>query len=196
MNVMRRKIILLNAPKGSGKDTIGSALSDLTGCVLKAFKTPLYDCAYPLSRCKSREEFDTLVIDRELKEKPVKVFYGMSPRNFLIYVSENIVKPNFGCDFFGRKAVDSISVGDFERGVVFTDSGFISEAKPLVNTFKDSVYVVQFVGQGSESFDGDSRDFINVPGAKTIKLLHKNENITPVEFAKLLLMEVENYGRS
>lgn len=197
MNPVRHKVILLNAPKGSGKDTIGKALRSLTGCEIRAFKTSLYECAYPLSDCDSYSEFLDYCTNRDLKEERNNLFYRMSPRDFLIYVSEKTIKPAFGDQFFGRKSANSISVGDFERGVVFTDSGFVTEVLPLIDKFgADNVYIVQFVGQGSENFEGDSREFITVPGVKTIKMVHKNEDIAPESFAKLVLQELNKYGKN
>lgn len=194
---MKRKIVLLNAPKGAGKDTIGRCLKNITGCELRAFKTALYECSFPLSRCEKYSEFLEYCNNRDLKEKPSELFYGMSPRGFLIHVSEDVIKPNFGETFFGKKSAQSINVGDFERGVVFTDSGFVEEATPIADKFgRENVYIVQFVGQGSENFEGDSREFIEVSGTKLIKMVHKNEDIIPENFARLILQEINKYGEN
>lgn len=195
MNPLSNKIFLLNAPKGAGKDTIGRCLKNLYGCELRAFKTALYECAYPFSKCQTYKEFIHYCTDRELKEKPSRLFWGRSPRQFLIYVSEEITKPHFGKEFFGKKSAESISVGDFERGVVFTDSGFVEEVLPLIKEFGGrSVYVIQFSGQGSNNFEGDSREFIHVREAHTIKMRTRNEDIIPENFARLIMQEVIKYG--
>jgi hypothetical protein len=121
----------------------------------------------------------------------------MTPREFLIYVSEVMVKPHFGLTFFGEKSGTSISNVAFESGVVFTDSGFEEEVHPLVKEFgENNLCVVQFVGQGSEDFSGDSRDFISVKGVMTIRMKEKNENMKPKEFAKLILKEIQKNDRS
>lgn len=193
---MKRKILLLNAPKGAGKDTIGRCLKDITGCGVREFKNALYECAYPFSRCSSYTEFIKYCTDRKLKEQPSPLFRGRSPRDFIIHVSEDIAKPFFGEAFFGEKAAESISVGDFERGVVFTDSGFVEEVLPLIKKFGYNIVIVQFTGQGSEDFKGDSRNFINVRGCPTIKMSQKNEDILPESFARLVLQEIEKYGKN
>jgi hypothetical protein len=119
----------------------------------------------------------------------------MSPRDFLIFVSEVMTKPNFGKDFFGKKAADSISIGDFERGVVFTDSGFIEETLPIINEFSgNNIYIIQFTGQGFNDFEGDSRNFIEPREAHTIKMRQKNEDIKPEVFTRLIMQEVIKYG--
>lgn len=195
MNLLSNCIVLLNAPKGAGKDTVGRCLKNLYGCELRAFKTALYHCAFPFSRCTSWVEFIKYCTDRDLKEKPSPLFYGRSPRQFLIHISEDIAKPFFGKDFFGKKSAESINVGDFERGVVFTDSGFVEECLPLVEEFGGRhIYVVQFTGQGSNNFEGDSRDFIHIRQAHTIKMSTPNEDIIPETFARLIAQEIIKYG--
>ena len=196
-NSLRNRIVLLNAPKGAGKDTIGAALAELTGCSLRSFKSALYDCAYPFTDCPNYDTFISLCIGRESKERGSSYFHGMSPRDFLIYISESITKPHFGDQFFGEKSAKSITNTAFESGVVFTDSGFEEEVHPLVKEFgENNLCVVQFVGQGSEDFSGDSRDFISVKGVMTIRMKEKNENMTPKEFAKLILKEIQKNDRS
>ncbi|QDP60413.1 MAG: putative deoxynucleotide monophosphate kinase [Prokaryotic dsDNA virus sp.] len=195
MNPLSNKIILLNAPKGAGKDTIGRCLKNLYQCELRAFKTALYECAYPFSDCRSYEEFIHFCTDREYKESKMPQFRGMSPREFLIYISEEIAKPHFGKRFFGQKSAKSISLKDFERGVVFTDSGFVEEVLPLISEFGGkNIYIVQFSGQGSNDFSGDSRNFIKVREAHTIKMRTKNEDIIPENFARLITQEIIKYG--
>jgi hypothetical protein len=195
MNPLSNKILLLNAPSGAGKDTIGKCLQDTYGCELKAFKTALYCSAYPFTNCNNYGQFIHYCTDRTLKEKRSGYFRGMSPRDFLIFVSEVMTKPNFGKDFFGKKSADSISIGDFERGVVFTDSGFIEETLPIINEFSgNNIYIIQFTGQGFNDFEGDSRNFIELREAHTIKMRQKNEDIKPEVFTRLIMQEVIKYG--
>lgn len=195
MSPLSNKIVLLNAPKGAGKDTVGECLRLMFGCSLRSFKTALYDCTYPFTDCKDMAEFIKHCTDRSLKEKPSPLFHGMSPREALIYVSEKMTKPHFGQEFFGRKSALSISSDDFDKGVVFTDSGFAEEVFPLMKEFGGkNIYVVQFSGQGSNNFAGDSREFIQVDGVHTIRMDVRNENIVPGEFAHLIIQEIAKYG--
>lgn len=195
MNPLSKKITLLNAPKGAGKDTIGAAMEKLYGCELRSFKTSLYECSYPFTNFTNYSEFVRYCTDRELKEKPTSFCRGMSPRDFLIYISEKIVKPHFGKQFFGRKAAMDISLRDLDRGVVFTDSGFVEEAAPIIKEFGGrNVFVIQFTGQNSEDFSGDSRDFIDVHNCHTIKMRQSNDFITPERYAMLITQEILKYG--
>lgn len=193
--VLSNTIVLLNAPKGAGKDTIGIELQNLYGCQLRAFKTKLYEIAYPFTKGLSYVEFLHYCTDRELKEKRSNHFWSKSPRDFLIFISERIVKPHFGKNFFGLSATESISAEDFNKGVVFTDSGFEEEALPLVKDFGGrNVFIVQFTGQGVKDFGNDSRGFINIREARTIRMSQPNEGISPEKYAMLIAQEVIRYG--
>jgi hypothetical protein len=196
MNPLSNKIVLLNAPKGAGKDTIAGALKATWWTNTKAFKTSLYQCAYPLSECEDFDQFYLYCNDRELKDTPSWMFYGKSPRDFLIYVSEVLVKPNFGEEFFGTKSARSIKSAEFEEGVVFADSGFPEEVAPLMKKFGgENIFVVQFTGQGANDFSGDSRNFIEVDGTNTIKMVQTNDGWSPRYFANLIVQEIIKYGR-
>ena len=193
MSVMKNKILLLNSPSGGGKDTLGFEFAKNLGCVTRAFKESLYEIAYPMTKCNGYGSFLHHCTDRELKETPSDLFRGYSPRGFLIHVSEDIIKPAFGQDFFGVKAAESISEEDFEKGVVFTDGGFIEEVYPLIEKFGgDNVYIIQFCGQGKNSFEGDSRNWIDTDDCHVIKMEERNEDIWPALYMKLILREVVN----
>lgn len=193
--MLSNKIILLNAPKGAGKDTIGLALQNLYNCELRAFKTKLYEIAYSFTSGIGYSEFIYYCTDRESKEIRSSKFRGKSPRDFLIFISEQIVKPNFSKEFFGKAASETISGIDFQNGVVFTDSGFIEEALPLIKDFGGrNVFIIQFTGQNSNDFSGDSREFIETDKCHVIKMNQTNDNMSPKEYAMLIAQEILKYG--
>ena len=78
----------------------------------------------------------------------------VSPRQWLINVSENVVKPLAGKNYFGKALADSIT-SDL---VVVSDSGFMEEVMPLVERGHD-VYVLRIVRDGF-TFEGDSRRYL------------------------------------
>lgn len=192
-------IIFLNAPKGAGKDTIAKAMNALSGIQEMSFKEPMFKIAAAMTGL-SLATFMKLYEDREKKENPCEEFLGMSARNLLISISEEFCKPKFGIDYFGKMAVKKMNSSHFIRtGYVFSDSGFLSEILPIAEMYGASnCFVVQFVGQGSESFDGDSRDWVDAEahGVTTIKMNRKNEgDVTPFEFAEDVFSMV-NYARN
>lgn len=80
-----------------------------------------------------------------------------SQREWLIHVSENVIKPAFGEDAFGKSLVESLP----KEGVVFvSDGGFIEEILPLINHCgKDNILIVHIDREGCD-FSNDSRDYL------------------------------------
>lgn len=143
-------IIVLNGPPGCGKDTLAQLLTAY-GFTRTEFKHDLYvkTAEYygiPLSVFKERHE------NRELKELPFK--QGLSTRQMLIHVSENVCKPTHGQDYFGRLA--AARCAEIEGDIVFSDGGFEEEVKAL----GDNVMVIRLHREGF-TFDGDSRNYLS-----------------------------------
>ena len=81
-----------------------------------------------------------------------------SSREALIHVSENIVKPQKGKDYYGKKLVEKIEDSS-ERFYFVSDSGFLSEAT-MVADKGYNVYIVHLERSGA-TFEGDSRKLLN-----------------------------------
>ena len=73
-------------------------------------------------------------------------------------MSENIIKPVFGKDAFGKALVSSLP----ESGIVFiSDGGFPEEVQPLIDHVgEDNLLIVRIHKQGA-TFEGDSRKYLN-----------------------------------
>ena len=155
-----RRVIFLNGPPGSGKDTIGKMLSNQGYGELRSFKKRLIDIALLVSGVGAEAWHDRYE-NRELKETPWDALGGLSQREYLIRISEEWVKPTHGEDYFGKAALDSCWG---HKDYVFTDSGFKDEIIP----FLDSGFEVHIVRLHREGFNytGDSRSYLsNVNGA-------------------------------
>lgn len=157
---MLRKAIVLNGPPGSGKDTIANMLEPM-GFKHRAFKDTLYIATLAHFGVVSRDARVNAMLwmkDRALKESnDCPYFNGLSPREALIYVSEKVIKPNYGDDYFGVQAFRACGL-DNDKETVFSDGGFGSEILPLLEHFS-SVLVVRLRREGY-SFEGDSRRYI------------------------------------
>lgn len=81
-----------------------------------------------------------------------------SSRGALIHVSENVVKPQKGKDYYGKKLVEKIE-NSSERFYFVPDSGYIEEAT-MVADKGYNVYIVQLERSGA-TFKGDSRKLLN-----------------------------------
>ena len=153
-------IILFNGPPNSGKDAAAEYLSDVHGAFHSSFKTHLIEITQAIYK------IDPFVwnywYSREGKELPRQELGGLSCRQALIFVSEKIIKPAFGKDFWGKSEAEWIAkhLGEDEL-VALSDAGFDDEVIPLVNAFgKDNVYIVKIEREGC-SYKGDSRNYLS-----------------------------------
>ena len=98
--------VILNGPPNSGKDTLADALEPY-GFEKQMFKTALYEqTAYYLQM--DLEKFKKQATDRITKEEKTLTHptqgIEFSPREAMIHVSEHMIKPHCGKDFFGMAA--------------------------------------------------------------------------------------------
>ena len=90
------KIIILNGPAGVGKDTIGNALAADYNCIPTSFKRPMFEIAASILGVRAFSMFITAYDDRDQKEQPQSFLGGKTCREFMIWISETVVKPLFG----------------------------------------------------------------------------------------------------
>lgn len=156
-----KKVIVLNGPAGSGKDTIAGIMQETAGFDTHSFKAPMFNIAEVMLGGDKFEEFMSLYNNRDTKEIPCDLLGGMSPREFFIHISESFVKPIMGKQHFGYLA--SQGVYDSINHVVFSDGGFPDEVKALVFSEHSmyDVWVVRLHREGF-TFEGDSRNYINM----------------------------------
>lgn len=151
------KIFVMNSPKLCGKDCAADYISEKYDAQHLRFKDGLYKVAAMVAGVDT-ESMKYVATQRDTKEVPDPYFCVngefVSPRQWLIHVSENVVKPLLGKDFFGKQLAQSIK-SDL---VVVSDSGFESEIVPLLEAGHD-VYVFRIERDGY-TFEGDSRNYL------------------------------------
>ena len=157
------KIIILNGPAGIGKDTIGNALEEDYNCIPASFKRPMFDIAAAILDARSFSEFIIAYDDRDKKEAPHSFLGGRTCREFMIWISEVVVKPLFGKRHFGKLMSEHITMNDDGFTFVCTDGGFPDEIIPLVEDGHDVTLVRLFMD--GKTFAGDSRDYIRIKGS-------------------------------
>lgn len=156
-----KPVIILNAPPNAGKDTIAAELSVRLGLPHLEFKGKLFELVQTISGL-SPEEWEELYT-RDLKEVPCGRLWGYTPRQFMIHVSEDMIKPYCGKDYFGR----ILGKKALHNGGVVSDSGFNEEADAVVDIVgADRVFCVRFSRDGCD-FEGDSRKYVD-----TTKIIH------------------------
>lgn len=188
------KIIILNAPPNAGKDTVADYLVENRGMLKASFKKRLMEVAATIAGV-SVEKIEHLN-SRELKEVQHPEFSGKTTRQFLIYVSEKVIKPNFGQNYFGYAALSNINLAQMQKqGYVFSDGGFPMEAQVFGKAIpnKNVVHVLRFSREGC-SFDGDSRSYLQA-GIENVTVSPILENNSTLEyFAKLIEKQITKGG--
>lgn len=159
-------IFLLNAPPRSGKDSFIEALyTDYPGDVFLhyQFKTHL------IRICASVygiPEPDFLEGYERYKEVPQPFLDGMSFRQALIKVSEEIVKPVYGPRYFGRmlgKSILTAFPGGTNLPILVSDGGFVEELIGLKEILGEEckVTVIQIFRPGCTfALYNDSRSYL------------------------------------
>lgn len=154
------KIIILNGPASVGKDTIGNALAADYNCIPTSFKRPMLEIAESILGARAFSKFITAYDDRDQKEQPQSFLGGKTCREFMIWISETVVKPLFGNQQFGKLMSEHIRLCDEGFRFVCTDGGFPDEVIRLVEDGHD-VTLVRLLMDGN-TFAGDSRDYIRI----------------------------------
>lgn len=171
----QHKIVMLNGPAGSGKDTAAWALE-------RKLNARHYKMAWPLKRAvqsflglshdRYKEYFET-----SAKDKPSEQFGGKSPRSILISLSEDWAKRNLSPDIFGILAWNYISTPTDKLFTVISDTGFREECLPIVRGIgRSHVFVIQLSRPGC-TYEGDSRSYVDLSdlGVTTTEI-HNNHS--------------------
>lgn len=103
------------------------------------------------------------------KETPQPCLMGHSVRSAMIWLSESVMKPNFGNEVFGRIAVTTLHRLPAHI-VVISDCGFESELRPVIDAFgRDNLLVLQIDRNGC-TFANDSRNWVQIEGVKCVRV--------------------------
>lgn len=158
------KAYLLNAPARSGKDTIADMMAESHINFIKMkFAEPLYKA---VQETFALTHTQWAAMYQNAKETPSEALMGMTPRQAMIWFSEEVVKPKFGEDFYGNLAANRVKhlESDYRLSsatLMFADSGFADEARAVVEHLGGkNCYLIQLTREGS-SFDNDSRSYWN-----------------------------------
>jgi len=185
--VVVKKVIILNGPPNSGKDVAARELvTRLNGegiyCRHLQFKDRLIEITkaiYGIGADRWEE-----IYTREGKEKCLHELGGLSPRQALIHVSEEIIKKSFSRDYFGEAAA-----GDLTEGVnVFSDGGFVEEVRPIISKVGVKNVLIIRIHRTGHTFQGDSRKYL--PDGFGPLVIDVENNGTLEEYFKTLEYEV------
>ena len=157
-NLQRRKmIVIFNGPPASGKDEAASLYKEKYGFGNLSFKYQLFKETVKHFDVDERW-FMEGYNDRTQKEKSEFALQGMSRREAMIHVSEDIIKPKKGLDYFGKSVAEEI----FEdKNYALADGGFVEELEPIIEKVgAENIVIVQLTREGCD-YSSDSRKYFN-----------------------------------
>lgn len=164
------KIILLNGPPFSGKDT---AAKHIRTFAQVGYYRPLLDrMSMPIKKAFAGYVGAPITQDGEVtgweeqKDVPSAMLNGKSYRQWQIDFSEKFIKPLYGEDAFARLMVERIDQR-FRRGIanlmVIPDLGFQVEVQKIYDAFpQENILLIRCYRQGFD-FSGDSRNYVRAP---------------------------------
>lgn len=183
-----RSSVIFNGPPGSGKDEACLFLENNLGFEHLSFKQELFSDTieyFQVSRNWFMDDYE----NRETKERPEEKLNGFSRREAMIYVSEKVMKPHLGKDYYGQQVANKMNgVSDY----CFSDGGFVDEVLPVINSIgTDNICIVQLFRHGC-SFSTDSRSYINgifeeefVLGSKSGTIKAKGTDNVPIRMYRI-----------
>lgn len=160
------KIIFLNGPPGCGKDTA----ADNIGMKVHRLKF-----AAPIKRMVAGCLNESLDWIEKHKDLPDERLNGETARKFLIRLSEELIKPAYGDEFFGRCLVEELiktEEGGSNEFALITDSGFKSEVIPVVSHYGLKNCIKVEIHRPYKDFTNDSRSYWTMSGLRTIVLIN------------------------
>ena len=158
-----KPIFILNAPPQTGKDTVTREVLLRTESETCAMKDPMFEVFCSTVGLKMND-FLSLYETPGWKDSPQEITNGKTPRELMIHISENFVKPFFGEDYYGKALAQHIQRWEEEFNEncawVIPDGGFQGELDAFKEIHGDRVVLIQLYREGHETFAGDSRDWI------------------------------------
>lgn len=194
-----KKIIILNGPPYSGKDTSADYLVEKHGYTKLEMKGALRALAHKIASLTSADPValcNRLEFTRELKDTEVVPEFGNRTwPQFLIWLSEDVCKPIFGQDVFARAAIVAINNANSDK-IVFSDGGFPIEARAIYEAFPHDLLLVAQVHREGRSFSvgrKDSRQYIRHPENNEYWHLDNNAGLVQLKLElEVLAKSIDN----
>lgn len=163
---MTKKMILFNGPRHSGKDTAADFVwSTYPNTMRFKLSGPIKSAIAAMFELSSAQ----IAHLESIKTEPTPLLFGRSYVETQINFSEMWAKEFFGVRVFGNLAARKIETSASSL-FVCSDSGFDYVAAPLLKHIGLSNTLLLKLTRSGKSFDGDSRDYIDLPGVSTIWL--------------------------
>jgi hypothetical protein len=181
------KFILLNGPPGCGKDTAASRLVPYLNFVHLKFAAPIKRMVAGLLQCSMSElEATKDIPNRMLRHEDLHTTRDDTPRQLLIALSEELLKPRYGNSYFGTALWAEATASSGELFII-SDCGFESEVGRLIRSAGASnCLLIQIYRQGC-NFDNDSRSYLPATLCKHVPIPN---NLTPHDLTMRVLSAI------
>lgn len=178
---------MLNGPPSCGKDTIANFMVHNHNAINLKYAQPLRDITCALFGLKDNQ------IDHR-KNKPIdelKSTYRI--RDFMIDVSEQIIKPNLDQDWFANNLLSKIKTKYYdEKLIVISDLGFERECDIVYNSLKTYYnFELWRISRSGTDFSKDSRVYVYHPDIKT-RLITNDYSIDTLQ---KMISEILNFKK-
>ena len=175
-------IVIFNGPPGSGKDEAASLYKEMFGFKALSFKHQLFKETIEFFGV-DKNWFMQGYNDREQKEVVEHALGDHSRREAMIHVSENVMKPKKGLDYFGKLVAEEI---EDSIHYAVADGGFVEELEPLIERVgRENIVIVQITRDGHD-YSSDSRRYFNGNLVKEYTINYE----TPIDSAYVLEEEM------
>ena len=193
----QKHVILFNGPPRSGKDTAADIAIDYFQNL--HCQVSRYSVAHPLKKAVHALFGLNVPVDEyeDRKSTPLPEFFGSTPRQAYIDLSEKFAKPHYTPDFFAKVAVQYIK--NLPNSViVVSDCGFKAELNAIIQEFgEENVRLVRIYRPGT-SFGNGFNGLMERIRYYVLRLLGKKPN-KPVKDSRSYLhsensIEIQNDG--
>lgn len=179
---MKPRVILINGPPSSGKDTVGRMIEEKLGGGLSRiskFARQVKErthAFYELVDLRTGKPERHNAYDVR-KDDPLPEFWGLSPRQAYIEMSERYTKAVHGKGIWGILLLHDLRTFDALHKTVWlpweenkqcrsthiiTDCGFLEEVEPLVGWYGAENLVLLRLFREGKTFEKDSRGYLDV----------------------------------
>lgn len=178
--MIAKKLIILNGPPRSGKDTAANYLWYKVGrAQIMRMSSPLKSGLHAFFHM-TQEEIKAAENSKgatAADDVPLDFLYDKTWRNAQISLSEDWAKQFFGPDVFGRIFARRLLAATSDV-IICPDSGFAHEwALPVQYVRPQNALLLKLHRPGA-TFEGDSRGYIDLPNVRTIWIHNDGEQTT------------------
>ena len=162
---MKTQVLFLNGPPSSGKDFVGNLIAKrYTGHNhVDKFARVLKESTHALYGIFVKGKPAPWYWFEDRKDEPCGELFGLTPRQAYIGVSEDYMKKHHGSRIFGELLLRDLRIHAVAaQRIIITDSGFRGEAEVMVEHYGPQNCKMIHIRRSECSFDGDSRDWVDL----------------------------------